>query len=447
MTKCAFTSIVASALLVVAGVGASHAQNTGASATLIQNVNIFDGKSDKLAAGMSVLVEGNKITRIAKSIAAPAGATVIDAKGRTMTPGFIDAHAHIMFQMSVGEAEHSDELYFGYVATQTANTYLMHGFTTIRDASGNTYSLKRAIDRGIVRGPRIYPSGPMISQTSGHSDHRTDANRSALIANEPSTFMKYDMVQIADGRAKVLVATRENLRRGASQIKIASGGGTGSYADPLDVTEYTPDEIRAAVEAAEDWGTYVMAHVYNSNGIRRAIDNGVKCIEHGQLVDEPTLQYMKDKGIWLSPQVIVYTFIPKGYTEDQAEKHRQAFAGIDKMFTMAKKIGFTKIAFGSDIITDPETMLRINEEFGFRSKWFTPVEILRQATSNNGELVAMSGPRNPYPGKLGVIEEGAYADLLLINGDPLKDISILTKPEENLALIMKDGKIHKNIVK
>ncbi|MBS0251289.1 MAG: amidohydrolase family protein [Proteobacteria bacterium] len=440
-----FAAIIALTFPVLAGAGLSPAQN--AKATLIQNVNIFDGRSDQLTTGMSVLVEGNKIAKIAANIGAPDNTTVIDAGGRTLMPGLIDAHAHIMFQMSVDEAANSDELYFGYVATQTASTYLTHGFTTIRDVSGNTFSLKKAIDRGIVAGPRIYPSGPMISQTSGHSDHRTDANQSALIAKEPSTFMKYNMVQIADGRAEVLIAVRENLRRGASQIKIAVGGGTGSYADPLDVIEYTPDEIRAAVEAAADWGTYVTAHVYNSEGIRRAIDNGVKCIEHGQLVDEATLQYMKDKRIWLSPQVIAYTFIPKGFTEDQAQKHRQAYAGIDHMFTMAKRIGFTKIAFGSDIITDPETMKRINDEFSFRAKWFTPTEILRQATSNNAELLGMSGPRNPYPGKLGVIEEGAYADLLLINGDPLKDISILTKPEENLALIMKDGKIYKNAIK
>ncbi len=439
-----FTTIFAAALMVSAGLSTAFAVESKVESTLIQNVKIFDGKSEKLSEPMSVLVEGNKIAKIAKSITAPAGASVIDAKGRTMTPGFIDSHSHLMFQMSVGEAATSDEFYWAYVSTQTAKTYLTHGFTTIREISGNSFSLKKAVDRGIVDGPRIYPSGPMISQTSGHSDHRTDAEKSALVANEPSTFMKYNMVQIADGRAEVLKAVRESLRRGASQIKIAVGGGTGSYADPLDVTEYTPDEIRAAVEAAADWGTYVTAHVYNSNGIRRAIDNGVKCIEHGQLVDEATLRYMQEKEIWLSPQVICYTFIPKGFTEDQANKHRQAYAGIDNMFKAAKKIGFTKIAFGSDIITDPETMKKINDEFEYRTKWFTPAEILRQATSNSAELLALSGPRNPYPGKLGVIEEGAYADLLLINGDPLKDISILTKPEENLALIMKDGKIYKN---
>jgi imidazolonepropionase-like amidohydrolase len=413
---------------------------------LITNVNIFDGKSETLNEGMSVLIEGNKIAQIAKSIKAPQGAHVIDANGRTMTPGFIDSHSHMMFQMSFGEAANSDEYYWAYVATKSAKLYLNSGFTTIREAGGNSFSLKKAIDRGIVVGPRIYPSGPMISQTSGHADHRTDAQRSALVADEPSTFMKYDMVQIADGRTEVLKPVREALRRGASQIKICVGGGTGSYADPLDVTQYTPDEIRAAVEAAADWGTYVMAHVYNSDGIQRAIENGVKSIEHGNLVDEPTMKLMKEKGIWLSPQVIVYTYHPLGYTEDQKAKHDQAFAGIDNMFKIAKKIGFKKIAFGSDIITDATMLNRINEEFVHRTKWFSPAEILRQATSSSAELLALSGPRNPYPGKLGVIEEGALADILLINGDPLKDISILTKPEENLALIMKDGKIYKNTV-
>jgi imidazolonepropionase-like amidohydrolase len=445
MNKMIKHSLVALVALVCIS-SAAFAQESKANATLIQNVKIFDGRNEKLTEGMSVLVEGNKIVRIAKTIPAPTGATVIDAGGRVMTPGFIASHEHVLMQASVGELMTCDERFVAYVGVQTARTYLMNGFTSIRDASGNTFSLKKAIDRGIVEGPRIYPSGPMISQTSGHSDHRHDAQRSKLIGGEDDLFVQYGDMAIADGVPEVLKATREALRRGASQIKIAVGGGTGSYADPLDVVEFTPEEIRAAVQAASDWGTYVMAHVYNNEGIRRAIDNGVKSIEHANLIDEATLLYMKEKDIWLSPQVIVFTFIPKGYTEDQANKHRQAYAGIDNMFQTAKKIGFTKIAFGSDIITDPETMARINEEFVFRTKWFTPAEVLRQATSSSAELLALSGPRNPYPGKLGVIEEGAYADILLINGNPLEDISILTKSEENLALIMKDGVIYKNTI-
>ncbi len=240
---------------------------------------------------------------------------------------------------------------------------------------------------------------------------------------------------------------REQLRRGASQIKISVGGGTGSEADPLDVVQYTEKEIKAAVNAASDWGTYVTAHVYNTDGVRRAIDNGVKCIEHGQLMDEETLQYMKEKEIWLSPQVIVYTYHPKGFTDDQKKKHDQAYDGIDSMFKSAKKIGFDKIGFGSDIISDPAMLERINEEFVFRTQWFDNAEILKQATYNNAQILAMSGERSPYKGRLGVIEEVALADLLLINGNPLEDISILKAYKKNIQLIMKDGVIYKNILK
>jgi len=412
---------------------------------LITHVNIFDGKSDTLQQNMNVLIIGNKIQTISKdNIQTDSNTILIDGKGRTMTPGFIDSHAHMMFQMSVDEAFTTDEFYHAYVATQTADTYLMHGFTTIRDMSGNSFSLKKAIDKGIIDGPRIYPSGPMISQTSGHSDHRVDAQDSALVGGEPSVMMKYGHVAIADGEAEVLKAVRENLRRGATQIKIAVGGGVGSYADPLDVTEYTPTEIRAAVQAANDWGTYVAAHVYNSDGIRRAIDNGVISIEHGNLVDESTLLYMKEHDVWLSPQVVVFQSDLKGFTADQIKKQEQANAGIDNMFTLAKKIGYNKIVFGSDFLSDPEQLKNhLNDEFTARAKWFTPSEIMKQATSKAGELLALSGPRNPY-GKIGVIEEGAMADLLLINGNPLDDINILANPDDNFSLIMKDGNIYKN---
>jgi imidazolonepropionase-like amidohydrolase len=423
--------------------GTALAENNAATATLITGARIFDGVSKELLTGQDVLIQDGKIADVAKAIEAPAGARVIDAGGRVLTPGFIDTHAHLMYQMSFGEAANSDEEYFAYVATQTAEAYLMMGFTTVRDVGGDSFSLKKAIDRGIVPGPRVFPSGPMISQTSGHSDHRTDAFGARPLFNEPSVYMKYGHVAVADGRPEVLTVVREALRRGATQIKICTGGGTGSYADPLDVKQYTPDEIRAAVDAASDWNTYVTAHVYNSDGIIRAIENGVKCIEHGNLIDEEAMRLMKEKDIWLSPQVIVYTFHPNGYTDDQKEKHDLAYSGIDQMFKLAKKIGFDKITFGSDIITSPEMVKRIPEEFVLRTEWFTPAEVLQQATSKSGALLDMSGPRNLY-GKVGVIEKGALADLLLINGNPLEDISILTKPDETLALIMKGGVIYKD---
>lgn len=416
----------------------------GGSPILFRNARIFNGKDETLLEGYDVLVAQGRIAKLAKGIDADAGWREIDAEGRVLSPGFIDAHAHVMFQMSFPEAFGSDEFYWAYKATAAAETYLMNGFTTIRDVGGNTFSLKKNIDAGVLAGPRIYPSGPMISQTSGHSDHRQDCHKCAAILNEPSVPMKYHMVAVADGHDGVLVAVREAFRRGASQIKICTTGGTGSYADPLDVTQFLPSEVQAAVAAAKDWGTYVCTHAYHDEGIRRAVENGVQCVEHANLATEATLRMMQEQGIWLSPQVIVYTKHPLGYTDDQKVKHDEAYDGIDRMMTAARKIGFDKIAFGSDIITDPELLARVNDEFKLRTKWFTPFEVMRQATALSGELLAMSGPRNPYKGKLGVIEEAAFADLLLIDGNPLDDIEILTRPAETLDLIMKNGVIHKN---
>lgn len=417
-----------------------------APATLFTHVNVFDGVNEVLIEGANVLVEGNLITGVSKNMIEVEGATVIDGGGRTLMPGIIGCHEHVMMQLPVTTLLNSDERYIAAVATATAKTYLMNGWTSIRDAAGNTFGLKKAIDRGFVPGPRIYPSGPMITQTSGHADHRTFQKPLMAATNGvPSTGMEYFDMAVADGVPEVLKAAREALRMGATQIKIAVGGGTGSYADPLDVVEYLPEEIEAAVRAADDYNTYVLAHVYNDKGAQRAIAAGVRSIEHGNLLQKETLQMMKDADIWWCPQVIVYTDIPKGYTEDQAEKHRQAFAGIDTAFRNAIEIGYDRIGFGTDIITDPAMIARMNDEFTFRTRWFSNVEILRQATSKNGALLGLSHRYDP--GRIGVIEEGALADILLVNGDPLKDISILTDPEKTLALIMKGGVIYKDTLR
>jgi len=403
--------------------------------TLIKNVSIFNGKDAALAKGMDVLVEGNKIKKIAKDIKAPTGATVIDGGGRVMTPGFIAAHEHLIGQMPFHDAMIEDTRYLGYVAAWTAGIYLKNGFTTVRDVAGNT-----------LEGPRIYPSGAIITSTGGHAEHRTHGSAPQLAGGQWDNLVLWGDCAIADGVPEVLKATRENFRMGASQIKIATAGGI-AEGDPLDIVEWTAEEVQAATKAASDWGSYVMTHTYTKEGVLRAINNGVKSIEHGNLLDEETLRIMQKKGIWLSPQIMVFKNEIKGLTEEQKKKYDEVTKGTENLFAMAKKIGYEKLAFGTDVVTDPKTLLRMNEEFVWRTKWFTPAEVLRQATSVNAELMALSGKRNPYPGKLGVIEEGAYADLLLINGNPLKDISILTKPDENLALIMKDGKIYKNTVK
>ena len=427
-------------LLLILCSAALHA----ADAIVIRNARIFDGVAAALTEPSDVLVVDGRIAKTGTHIDAGPGATEIDAGGRTLMPGLIDAHAHIMLQMPFGQALTSDAFYWAYASTQSARSFLDSGVTTIRDMSGNTFSLKQAIDQGIVAGPRIYPSGPMISQTSGHSDHRLADQPSRLIdPHSRSHFEKLGMTIVADGRAEVLMAARENLRRGATQIKIAVGGGIGSYADPLDVTQYSEDEIRAAVETAQNWGTYVAAHVYNSEGIRRAVDNGVRSIEHANLVDREALLYMKKKGVWLSPQVLVFQSEIRGLTPDQQAKQKQARDGIDQMMRTAREIGYDRIVFGEDVITNPEALAAIGTELVLRRRWFEPVEILRQATSRAGELMALSGPRNPY-GKLGVIEENAMADLLVVDGDPLQDIAILAEPATHLRLVMKGGRIHKN---
>jgi imidazolonepropionase-like amidohydrolase len=308
--------------LVIALVGAlaltatfTHAQDKprpGKPALLITNARIFDGKSDKLTEPMNVL-EGNKFARIAPSIGAPAGATIIDTGGRTRSPGFIDAHAHVLFQISFGKGARTDKFYHAVRGAASAEVYLSRGYTTIRDVGGNTFSLKMAIDEGLAEGPRIYPSGPMISQSSGHADHRLPNEPSQLIGGAQNQFVRYGHELVVDGVPEVLRGVRDTLRRGASQIKIAAGGGTGSEGDPLDVVKFTPEEMRAAVQATSDWNTYVTAHDYNPDGIRRAIEAGVKCIEPGNLVDELTRQLQVDYfvGSRLEPDGTILHFWPR----------------------------------------------------------------------------------------------------------------------------------------
>lgn len=411
---------------------------------LIQNVNIFDGKKEELIMNMSVLVEGNKIAKIASSIQAPEGATVIDGGYRTMTPGIVSTHEHIMMQLNFMEFYSTDTRYSACVSTVVAKNYLMNGWTTIRDCGGNAFSLKKAIDSDMLMGPRIIPCGAMISQTGGHSDHRFDAHGSALVGGTPDPMVLNDDMMLADGVPEVLKAARESLRRGANFVKICTGGGYGSFADPLEVVQYSPEEIQAAVKAAEDYKTYVATHCYNNEGIVRAIENGVKSIEHGNFLDETTLNLMKAKDVWLSPQVSAFINIIPGTTEEQIRKCNEAFEYLDNMFTLCKKVGFENITFGTDIVANIELLKRGNEEFMHRTKWFSPIEIMRQATSKSGELIGMSKRFNP--GKIGVIEEGALADILIMNGNPLNDLSVMTRPEENLAVIMKDGKIYKNTI-
>jgi len=412
--------------------------------TLFTHVNVFDGKNEKLINNANVLVEGNLIKQVSTKAITAGGATVIDGKGRTLMPGLIDTHQHLNqggLTPAVGFT--ADLYYIGIAQGKFATETLMRGVTTVRDPGGDSFGLKRAIDEGLVPGPRIESAGPVVGPTNGHGDNRlpyTGHPRFDWVGMTPDRRLNFSYV--ADGPADVLAATREILRQGASFIKIMAGGGVASQLDPIDSKQMTPEEMRAAVQAASDWNTYVGAHAYNSESVRRCIDAGVKVIEHGQMIDEATMKYAVDHGIWFTSQYLVFTIEIPAFTEANKAKQKMVLKDAEHFFEMAKKYK-AKLTFGTDLAVGADPSLQ-TKELVARSKWFAPFEILVQATSRAGELIALAGPRNPYPGKLGVIEEGAYADLLLVDGNPLANIDLVGDPAKNFVVIMKDGKIYKN---
>jgi len=418
---------------------------------LINNVEIFNGKDEKTTIG-NVLIVGNLIKTISANpipTDRSANTTIIDGKGKFLMPGLIDAHVHLtMESIPLQLAMISDIGYVNLVAADAAGKQLMRGFTTGRDMGGAVFSLKKAIDQGIVKGPRIYPSGATISQTGGHGDFGMPTDVPKQIGAPLSYFEKTGMTIIADGADQVLMRTREQLRLGASQIKLMAGGGVASSYDPLDVAQFTEAEIKAAVDAADNWGTYVAVHAYTPKAITAAVQAGVKCIEHAQLMDDATAQLLAQKGIWLSLQPFLddEDANPQPEGSENRKKQLEMTKGTDNAYTLAKKYKI-KTAWGTDCLFDAKLATRQGAQLAKLTRWYTPYEILKMATSTNAQLLALSGPRNPYPeGKLGVIEQGAYADLLLVDGNPIKNIKLVEDPEKNFLIIMKDGVIYKNVV-
>lgn len=412
---------------------------------VIQNVLIFDGKNQKVVSG-NVWVEDNKIREVSASpIQVSGDVEMIDGQGKFLMPGLIDAHWHAyLVANTMVDLLMAHSSYTQLRAGEEAGKTLLRGFTTIRDAGGPVFGLKRAIDEGVITGPRIYPSGAIITETGGHGDFRA-------VYDIPQPFdccglthtEKIGAALVADGVDAVTVAARNNLRLGASQVKLMAGGGVASLYDQLEDVQYFEDEIHTAVKAADDAGTYVMVHVYVPEAIRRAIQAGVKSIEHGQLIDEPTMKLIAEKGVWLSMQPFIGEGGNKFSTAEQQAKHEMVAEGTDNAYRLAKKYG-VKLAWGTDLLFNPANAKTQNLNIIKMTRWFSNYEILKMITYDNAQLLALSGRRNPYSGKLGVIEEGALADLILVDGNAMEDITLLGNPERNIVLIMKDGKIYKN---
>ena len=412
---------------------------------LIRNVRIFDGISQKLSSPTGVLIIGNVIQKISGSAAdsAQSNAQVIDGAGRVLMPGLIDSHVHLSFAaLPMADWLNSRPGYMQVVAAANAEGFLMRGVTTVRDMGGPVFGLKRAIDEGILPGPRIFPSGTLISQTGGHGDLRYENENHPRFGGQRAEVDQEQVFRVVDGVPEVLAAVRDNLRLGASQVKLAAGGGYGSPTDPIESTQFTLDELKAAVSAAEDYGTYVTVHAYLVKSINRAIDAGVKVIEHGQLLDEKTLKRMADEGIWLSTQPFTVCNEPQLSASSNA-KLAVVCKGTEFMYKTIKKYPKLKVTYGTDIFNDAVSLDKEVQWMGRLMKWYTPGEVLVMATGNAGELLKLSGSRNPYPGDLGVVKDGALADVLLVEGNPLDDITVVGDTD-NLRVIIKDGKVYKN---
>ena len=436
------------ALVLALALPAMAAETKIKSSVLLTNAKIFDGQNKTLADGMSVLVEGSKITKIAKAIDAPAGTIKIDAGGRVLMPGLIDAHWHSMFNFwPISKVLSSDFGYLSIAAVKPANEALLRGFTTVRDVGGNCFPISKAIDEGLIDGPRVYPSGGYIGQTSGHGDFRGPND----VPENPGTpldyFQRVGHTLIADGVPEVTKRTREVLRMGATQIKVMAGGGVSSLYDPLDVTEYTFEEMKAICNVARTWNTYVLIHANTDAAIRQAINAGVMSVEHGFFIEEETAKLMAEKGVWYSMQPLMNDEDAIKFENPiSTAKYEQVVAGLDRVINLAKKYK-VKTAFGTDTLFDPEMAKKQGQMLSKLKRWYTPHEALKMATYDNAQLLKMCGPRDPYPGELGVIKERALADLILVDGNPLENIDLVADPDKNFLVIMKDGKIYKNMIK
>ncbi|WP_299351691.1 amidohydrolase family protein [uncultured Shimia sp.] len=429
--------------------------------TLITNVHIFDGVNEARIENANVLIEGNLIAEVSTDPIEAAGATVIDAGGRTMTPGFIDNHVHLALPGPTIPLMETDKTWMdlGIHAAAQAEMYLMQGFTTVRDAGGADAGIRRAIDSGVIDGPRVYISAAFIGGRGGHADFASFTSP----PNAESNMNRLNIGVDADGVDAVLKAARNNFRMGANQLKVMQSGGVVSSFDPWQMEGRTVSEIEAAVEIAEQYGSYAMAHSYRKDSIIRALNAGVRSIEHGFMYDCEIGALMEEKGAFITTNLTAFdpglTTIPAIASNpsslSKAMSASAAFTNyLDNMRECPAKRGHHTDCVG----TVDACNIQVAYEKHLAHEFFGAYTSLVALTSVGGEIAAMSGEfMNPYPaGKLGVIEPGAYADLLILDGNPLEDFSVVgtgdkwfdaeprSDSPETIRIIMKDGVIYKN---
>ena len=412
---------------------------------LFKNAKIYDG-SDMLSGPKDVLVVGNLIQDIEQSISGENwGAVTIDCSGYTLMPGLIDMHSHLCIQEGMLEGNTTyDQMAMGAMCGQDCIDYLLQGFTTCRDAGGNVLGIAKGINNGRIPGPRIFASGAFLSQTGGHGDTGCGFDQ----PGDQDTLEKMGFSHIVDGRPEMLKAARNNLRNGATQLKIMAGGGCASAFDPIHMTQFTADEMRAAVEVAKDYGTYVLAHAYHDDSINRCLDAGVKCIEHGFLMSDSTMKRIADEGAAISLQCVMsmeafadpekLTF----FTKDQKKKAGLVASGAKQMMQYCRKYKPLTVSGGDMFGGIAQHRQADNIICLVTLAGFSPADALRTATGDAAKVLAWSGGMNPYKdGALGVVATGAYADLILVDGNPLEDISCLKR--DKVHVVVKDGVCYK----
>jgi imidazolonepropionase-like amidohydrolase len=412
--------------------------------TLLTNARLFDSKAGTVVGGVQVLVIDRRIAYVDRTRApAPEDTAVIDCRDGVILPGLIDAHWHTIFAaVPLDLLLNGDPGIIFAASTAEAQRTLMRGFTTVRDLGGPVFSFKQAIDAGIVVGPRIYPSGAMITTSGGHGDLRLP-NEIPRDGGRLSSSERLGGTAIVDAVGDLRLRIREQLLKGASQIKIVGSGGVSSPRSPLDMTTFSEEDLRDAVGVVTDWNTYIAVHAYTPRAVQRALRAGISCIEHAHLIDEETAMMMAEKGAWLSTQPFLTMADAASQSGVGAERAEQIFKGTPVLYQYARKHGI-KTAWGSDVLFSPELGPRQNVMLTHLGHWYSNAEVLQMATYANAQLLALSNLRTPYAGKLGMIENGSLADLIVVNGNPVENLALIEDPQTNFAVIMKDGQVHKN---
>jgi imidazolonepropionase-like amidohydrolase len=408
------------------------------SSIVFANGAVLDGTSKVRREDHHVLVEGDRIKEVSDRPIKSAGSEIIDLAGRTLMPGLIDAHVHaIAVDAALARLAVQPLTLVSLQAGKVLEGMLARGFTTVRDAGGADGGLAEAITQGLVRGPRLFPSGQALSQTGGHGDLRP---RTRSVVSCACCEYGAGLARIADGVDECRRAARDELRKGATQIKIMASGGVASPYDPIWNLQYSDEEMRAIVEEARAWHTYVLAHAYTPEAIRRAIDNGVRSIEHANLIDPPTAARVAAADGFVVPTLITYDALHRfgrdlGIAEASLAKLADVREAGLRSLEILQQAG-VKIGYGTDLLGPMHQ--HQSREFVIRAEAMAPWEVIRSATIVNAELLNRSG-------ELGVVAAGACADLIVVDGDPLADISLLEGQGQHLSVIMKDGLLHKHL--